>query len=408
MLKIYLRATRNLIRHCLLGQAKSIFQMMNLLNSVNDWFWSPSIWLPPGKSWKDLESTENRKMPNFEDLKLCSYYLPVVFILLRYAIIESFLLKPLGRRLGIKELSCQKAPSCNLLETVYLKHINKKVSRETIVAASKKLGWQERQVERWLRQKKAQERPTQMFKFCDSSWHLLYYSLYCIYGIYILHNKPWIWDMRECWKDYPFRDYDEDVFWYYMIPLGFYLASTLTFLYQHQRKDALQMFLHHLVTLMLIVTSWAVNLIKVGSTILLVHECADIPLLLTKLCGYVGRKELQNGSFIAFFILWIFTRLGLFPFWIMRQGVFVSYFLDEIYPVYYLINGLLVILLAFHVLWTVLIIKVLVRKFRYNEGKDVRSESEELSEKELFNSNEVAMSDAINSCASSYIHKKQS
>ena len=382
---------------------------MSFLNAVNDWFWSPSIWLPPGKTWKDMESTDKLKMPNFEDLKLCSYYMPFVFIFLRYAMIEPFLLKPLGRRLGIKEISCQKVPSHSLLESVHLKYVNKKVSSKTIVAISKKLEWSERQVERWLRQRKAQDKPTQMFKFCDSSWQLVYYSLYCIYGIYVLHNKPWLWDMTECWRDYPFHDYDEDVFWYYMLPLGFYLASTLTFLFQHQRKDSLQMFLHHLLSVTLLVTNWAVNLVKVSTLMLLVHECADIPLCLAKLFGYVGYKKQADVAFVAFFILWIFTRLGLFPFWIMRQSIFVSdQFFNEIYPVYYIVNGGCVVLLFFHIIWTGSIIKIIVRKFQYNEIQDVRSDNEEISEKELFNACEAEMCGKGTCCESSRNHKKKS
>ncbi len=36
------------------------------------------------------------------------------------------------------------------------------------------------------------------------------------------------------------------------------------------------MFLHHITTIGLMVFSWSVNLTRVGTLVLLIHDCADI------------------------------------------------------------------------------------------------------------------------------------
>lgn len=38
------------------------------------------------------------------------------------------------------------------------------------------------------------------------------------------------------------------------------------------------MFVHHVVTLCLLTFSWACNLVRIGSLVLVIHDFADIPL----------------------------------------------------------------------------------------------------------------------------------
>ena len=38
------------------------------------------------------------------------------------------------------------------------------------------------------------------------------------------------------------------------------------------------MFVHHLVTICLLVFSWSCNLVRIGTLVLLIHDFADIPL----------------------------------------------------------------------------------------------------------------------------------
>ena len=48
--------------------------------------------------------------------------------------------------------------------------------------------------------------------------------------------------------------------------------------FDRARKDFWEMFIHHLVTLILIFFSWTANLVRIGTSVLLLHDMADIML----------------------------------------------------------------------------------------------------------------------------------
>lgn len=43
-------------------------------------------------------------------------------------------------------------------------------------------------------------------------------------------------------------------------------------------QDFWVMFMHHVVTLCLLTFSWACNLVRIGTLVLMIHDFADIPL----------------------------------------------------------------------------------------------------------------------------------
>lgn len=61
-----------------------------------------------------------------------------------------------------------------------------------------------------------------------------------------------------------------------MISMAFYWSLTASQFFDVKRKDFWQMFVHHIVTLLLMSLSWICNLHRVGSLVLVVHDCADI------------------------------------------------------------------------------------------------------------------------------------
>lgn len=66
-----------------------------------------------------------------------------------------------------------------------------------------------------------------------------------------------------------------DVYWYYMVEMGFYVSLLLSLCMDARRKDFLQMILHHLVTLGLVAFSWATNLVRIGALVLCLHDTVD-------------------------------------------------------------------------------------------------------------------------------------
>ena len=60
-----------------------------------------------------------------------------------------------------------------------------------------------------------------------------------------------------------------------MIELAFYWSLLFSQFIDVKRKDFWQMFLHHIATISLLSFSYIVNFVRVGSLVLVVHDCAD-------------------------------------------------------------------------------------------------------------------------------------
>lgn len=61
-----------------------------------------------------------------------------------------------------------------------------------------------------------------------------------------------------------------------MISMAFYWSLCFSQFFDVKRKDFWQMFIHHIATIALMCFSWVGNLTRIGSLVLLVHDCADI------------------------------------------------------------------------------------------------------------------------------------
>lgn len=136
------------------------------------------------------------------------------------------------------------------------------------------------------------------------------------------------------------------MWWYYITELSFYWGLIFSQFIDVRRKDFWVMFVHHLTTILLMCFSWTCNFFKVGTLVLLLHDCADIFLETAKLLKYSGIKKGSELFFGGFAITWIITRLGIFPSWIIYSVAVEAPLHMEYFPAYYIFNALLSILLV--------------------------------------------------------------
>lgn len=73
---------------------------------------------------------------------------------------------------------------------------------------------------------------------------------------------------------------------------------------------------------------------------------------------YANYQKFCDGLFVIFTVIWIATRLGLFPFWIIRNTTIDAPKIVDMFPAYYIFNSLLFLLLTLHIFWTYLILKI--------------------------------------------------
>uniref|UniRef100_A0A131YK10 Ceramide synthetase n=1 Tax=Rhipicephalus appendiculatus TaxID=34631 RepID=A0A131YK10_RHIAP len=341
------------------------------------WFWNEDVWLPPNFTWADIKNTEKVKYAQFDDLYY-GFLVALVLLVIRYTL-ERLVFCPLGVRLGLRQ-RVRKAPDNHVLEKAYLS--NGKMGTQQVQGLARQLEWTERRVQRWIRQRVLQEKPCTLDKFTESTWRFtFYFSIFC-YGLYTLSDKPWLWDTMHCWYDYPHHSVTNDLWWYYMIELGFYVSLTMSQFIDTKRKDFWQMFVHHILTIVLLSLSWACNLHRIGSLVLIVHDFADVPLEAAKMAKYVKRQRLADAAFAVFTLCWLVSRLGLYPYRVIYYTMFEAVKVIEVFAAYYIFNSLLVALQFLHIVWTWMIARVALQAITSNGVKDLRSDDESSSQED--------------------------
>lgn len=148
-----------------------------------------------------------------------------------------------------------------------------------------------------------------------------------------------------------------------MLSMSFYWALTVSQFFDIKRKDFWQMFIHHIVTLLLLSLSWVCNLHRVGSLVLVIHDCADIFLEAAKLTKYANYQKLCDCIFAVFTVVWLVTRLGFFPRIIYSSSVEAPRIVP-MFPAYYIFNSLLIALQCLHIFWTYLILQIVMNSLR--------------------------------------------
>ncbi|KAG7278116.1 hypothetical protein CRUP_019426, partial [Coryphaenoides rupestris] len=159
------------------------------------------------------------------------------------------------------------------------------------------------------------------------NWRFVFYLCTSFGGILALYDKEWFYDTRQVWTGFPKQDFKEQI-------------------------------IHHLATLTLLAFSWCVNYIRIGTMVMLVHDTSDVLLESAKLFNYAKWERTCNALFVVFAIVFMVTRLIIFPFWLIHC--------TWVYPVlhfppffgYYFFNVMLVVLLFLHIFWAYLILRM--------------------------------------------------
>ncbi|KAK2177579.1 hypothetical protein NP493_591g02066 [Ridgeia piscesae] len=154
---------------------------------------------------------------------------------------------------------------------------------------------------------------SEMQRFRETSWRFTFYLGIFATGLYVLWDKPWLWETAHCWIDYPRQHVPPEVWWYYIIELGFYCSLMLSLFMDGKRKDFYEMLVHHFATLSLLAFSWSNNMVRMGSTVTLLHDSVDYWLEGAKLAKYLRYQKLCDSLFIVFAVMWLITRIILYP-----------------------------------------------------------------------------------------------
>uniref|UniRef100_A0A8P4KFA7 Ceramide synthase 5 n=1 Tax=Dicentrarchus labrax TaxID=13489 RepID=A0A8P4KFA7_DICLA len=326
-----------------------------MTSSISDWIWSERFWLPENVSWADLE----RPPPGVEYPRLGDilYALPLaVAVFLLRQLFERLVAKPCAHILQIQAGVPRRAQPNDVLERVY----QSKTPPDTrqLEGLSKQLDWDVRKIQRWFRVRRNQDRPSIQKKFCESI---------------------------QCWHNYPFQPVSHGQYNYYVAELAFYCSLMFSQFIDIKRKDFMIMLVHHLATILLITFSYANNMLRAGTLVMCVHDASDIFLEAAKLANYAKFQRLCDGLFVVFSISFFLTRLVIYPFWVVHSVLFESWEIVGPYRAWWLLNGLLLVLQALHIIWFYLIARIAIKAiFKGKVSKDDRSDIESSSDEEIY------------------------
>jgi len=223
-------------------------------------------------------------------------------------------------------------------------------------------------------------------KWNESAWKATFYIGVVAVGIAAAWHERFVTDTKHFWLGcdrFPPCNYSIPVLMrvMYSLELGFYLqAVPYLFLWEVRRKDFWENFAHHLATIGLIVYSYEVNFMKIGTMVFLCHDINDIFMELAKLSKYARREGLANVLFASFVISWFATRMFYFPVWIIRSAWYepIEIIADQYninpHPHHEIFLTLLCFLFALHSYWSYLILRIVVKQVIRGELEDIREE----------------------------------
>lgn len=240
-------------------------------------------------------------------------------------------------------------------------------------------------------------------KFPESFWKFIVYSFLWGYTCYLLifdGRFNYFAEPENIWDDWTLgMDVPNEIKLIYFVECGFYLHSIYaTICMDAVRKDFFVMLLHHVITLTLIVVSYATRYHKVGLMVLFVHDITDILLEFTKCNVYLKNRNgkfysihetISNWCFAAFAFAWFLFRLYWYPLKILYTTSVVS--VHRAYlrgcGLYAFFNSLLGILLILNIYWFYFVLLFLykVATGQLKEVSDTRDIEEEEEQKKKIN-----------------------
>ncbi len=246
-------------------------------------------------------------------------------------------------------------------------------------ALSKSTGVRAKKIEAWVAEvKEADLLNKDASKWTETCWRFTFLTAVSVWEYYHVFGQSWAWNAKEQWANYPFQSIDPPVRTLYLMQLAIYFNLFVSQFTDVRRKDFLAMFIHHIVTIVLIGYSYSVNFVRNGILVLMCHDPCDVFLELAKLCKYAGKQLGADILFGAFVASWAFLRLFYLPFYVEHSWVVTFVETVAPFPSWYFMTGLLAVLQVLHVYWFALISRIVYNKLWLDkEVDDVREEEDE-------------------------------
>ncbi|KAF8556059.1 longevity-assurance protein [Imleria badia] len=148
-----------------------------------------------------------------------------------------------------------------------------------------------------------------ILRFGEQGWSFIYFTVSFTFGVYVHRNLPTrVLDPIDLWLNYPHVPLAGTVKFYYLTQIAFYLHQVFILNAEARRKDHVQMIAHHIITIALMVASYAYNFTRSGCLSMVLMDCSDVFLPLAKMLRYINLRTLCDVTFVVFVVSWFITR----------------------------------------------------------------------------------------------------
>jgi hypothetical protein len=178
---------------------------------------------------------------------------------------------------------------------------------------------------------------------------------------------------------------------YYVLEFGWYAMNLVLLFFKKRRSDFLEMLAHHVITSMLIFTSYAFGFFRIGIVVMNLHNLFDPFLNIAKCCHYAFKGPLHILADVSFgvgAVVFLASRLVMYPYAIYHAWFFTAG-ADPIWDATvdeWACKILLCMLYPIHLFWFYLILKVAQKALiggtvQNDERSDSESEEDEPANK---------------------------
>jgi acyl-CoA-dependent ceramide synthase len=228
-------------------------------------------------------------------------------------------------------------------------------------------------------------------RFSEQGWSFTYFLISTAAGLVLLMDTPYKNSPIDLWKGWPHYELNPWFKVYYLVQLASWISQMYTLNIEEKRKDHNQMFLHHIVTCVLVSGSYYYSFTRIGHVILLLMDNGDAFLAAAKMLKYMNYQTMCDVMFGLFLVSWVVCRHALYLFFTYSAATDGTRMMtpDCHYDsdgdlvlcgslnVHRTFVGLLLLLHCLILVWFYMIIKVVIKILRGGNAEEPRSDDED-------------------------------
>lgn len=215
----------------------------------------------------------------------------------------------------------------------------------------------------------------------------MFHGLATAVPLVILKGEPW-WPAgfarrpETTFEGYPHTPNTRHLREFYMFQLGYYLHAYVATFKQTSRPNFVEMIVHHVVTIVLVVSSYFVlNVQRFGVLVFWTHDVCDVFVCLTRILLELDCIVATAASYIALMSTWVFYRLYVFSCVLAPQIFYVGpkrgWFRINEFPGWPFMCVMLAVLIVMHFIWFKELLAMAGTYFKTGTAADSTDENKE-------------------------------